>query len=67
MPEDNGSLIIGQKVRIEKRTDSGEIYEIIELEVIGDGNPPKMRVILRRKGLAPPEAYAPWGVDSSSS
>lgn len=57
---DGTPVVVTQSLKIEKRNDAGEIYETVEVEV-GPDNIPRARVVLRREGLAPDDAYA-WGI-----
>jgi hypothetical protein len=57
---DGAGLALKEHSKIEKRNDDGELYEVVAFEHGTDGQT-KMKVIYRKEGLAPREAYA-WDI-----
>ena len=55
-PASAAAITIAQHVRLEKRNDKGELFEVVEVEVDAAGT--RAKVTQRKPGLAPDEAYA---------
>ena len=56
MADEQNRVVVAEHIKLEKRNEAGELYEVVEVEA--DASGVRAKVVHRKPGLASAEEYA---------